>query len=151
MFRKIAKVVLGTSMLALLSTSVPFFPTTDAQARTSLEVKAMNELDLSKVILVKENSKIEVDFFTYIDALGSTTALNGYQIQYLVSGANKIFDFMDYVDYYASGNTPIDVIGKLQAANKSTTVSNVLPGGFVDGKLTAIEEESGDFEVEDIE
>jgi len=55
------------------------------------------------------------------------------------------------VDYYASGNTPIDVIGKLQAANKSTTVSNVLPGGFVDGKLTAIEEESGNFEVEDIE
>lgn len=145
------RITLAVSMTAFLSAGATLLTTPDVLAKSSVEVQATSGLDLSKVILVKDNSKIEVDFFTYIDAVGNVTVLNGYQIQYLISESNKTFELMDYIDYYASGNTPADVINKLQTANKSITVSDVVTGGFVNGKLNALEEDNENLEIEDID
>lgn len=139
-FKKPFKVLTTAALIGSLAFSSIQISASATATSKSVEQKEVNNNELTDVILTKDSSKIKVSFLTYMDAVGNETALNGYQLSYIVSHEQKIYDFNTYVDYYVDKDLPEEVIEKLAKANKAeTSVEGVKAGGFKNGKLTEID------------
>lgn len=124
----------------------------------NIQSLAVTTTNLKHVILVKNESQIQIPFLDYALLAGNNQALNGYTLRYVVAGDEKIYRLMDYALYFSVGNTTSDVLTKLANANLEKTVEGVTQGKFVGGKLedansseSNMGEIEGDLEIESIE
>ena len=150
-FKTPFKVLTTAALIGTLSLSAVAPGAASAAEKTvTAQAETPANFAIEKVILVKGDSKISVSFDTYIDALGNETALNGYELAYVVAANGEVFALDTYVDFYEAGNTEEEVVEKLSKAGKTSEVTEVKDGAFNDGKLEPVEDTAATAKVESV-
>lgn len=147
MRKKFLKLVIANSLILGLGANIA--NPTSASAETKVETKATNPYSLSKVVLVKGDSKIQMSFIDYALMAGNTTVLNGYSLKYVGSQEGKYFTAIDYAMYFLPNSTSSKVLENLTNLGKNKELTDVVEGKVVNGKVNPIEGSNGEDDNED--